>query len=62
MYTVAQDFYLSELDIWLLAGNTLQDGDLEPDVIAQLLSQGTLVSDSISVEDEAPKTSKKSKG
>lgn len=44
-YTIAQDFYVQEFDIELYVGGVVSDGDLEPDVIAQLVSQGVLVSD-----------------
>ena len=50
-YTVTADFYLDEAAVQLTAGDVIKDGDLEPDVIAQLCSQGTLASDAPPVVD-----------
>lgn len=41
-YTIAHDFYVPEFDVELFEGGVVWDGDLEPDLIAQLVSQGTL--------------------
>jgi hypothetical protein len=43
IYEVLEDFYIQEFNVQLLVGDRLSDGDLEPDVIAQLLSVGVLV-------------------
>jgi hypothetical protein len=45
-YTIAQDHYVPEFDIQMYVGGVVYDGDLEPDLIAQLVSQGVLVSES----------------
>jgi hypothetical protein len=39
-YEVIKDHYVREFGIDLLMGDTFEDGDLEPDVIAQLLAAG----------------------
>lgn len=59
-YIIAQDFYVPEFDIQLNVGGVVYDGDLEPDLTAQLVSNGVLVSDSpAAVEaDEQPIESK----
>jgi hypothetical protein len=43
MYEIVQDFYLQEQGIQLEVGVQFADGDLDPDVIAQLLSSGIIV-------------------
>lgn len=51
-YVVNQDFLLNEgKQRQLSAGQTLQDGDLEPDVMAQLVSQGTVVAEGAQLPD-----------
>ena len=53
-YTVSQDSSL--YDVQLYEGEVIYDGDLEPDVIAQLVSNGVLVSN-----EAPPKPEPKSK-
>lgn len=43
MYEVVQDYYLQEQGIALEIGVKFADGDLDPDVIAQLLDRGVIV-------------------
>ena len=43
MYEVMVAYWLQEQDGWLDVGTVFEDGDLEPDVIAQLLSVGVIV-------------------
>lgn len=42
-YIVTRDTYITEIDLELLEGWALEDGDLEPDLTAQLQSSGVLV-------------------
>lgn len=42
-YTIAQDYYVTEFDVTFYVGGTVWDGDLEPDLTAQLVSNGVLV-------------------
>ena len=68
MYTIEQDYYVQEFDIQLYAGGTVQDGDLEPDVVAQLVSQSVLLpegqavieAEEVSAEAEAEEKPKRS--
>lgn len=48
-YIIARDFYLDAAGVQLTAGDVVQDGDFEPDVVAQLVSSGILASDSPAV-------------
>jgi len=41
-YTVTQDYFVSEVNVQLVAGDVVQDGDTDPDLVAQLVSQGVL--------------------
>jgi hypothetical protein len=41
-YIVVSDYYLQEQAVQLEQGVRFEDGDLEPDVIAQLLSIGVV--------------------
>ena len=64
-YFVTQDFLLNEgKRRQLTAGQTLQDGDLEPDVMAQLLSQGTVTAEGAPSPDpeETPATGQPKRG
>jgi len=38
-YVMLQDKYVQEFDLWLAAGTQFEDGDLEPDLVASLVSQ-----------------------
>jgi hypothetical protein len=42
-YEVVQEWYLQEQGIALEVGMRFQDGDLDPDVIAQLTSNGVII-------------------
>jgi len=42
-YQVVEDRHLQEFDIWLDPGVEFEDGDLEPDVVANLLNYGAVV-------------------
>ena len=39
-YTVMQDYYVTEFDVWLREGDVFQDGDAEPDLVANLVAKG----------------------
>lgn len=41
-YTVVRDYYVAEFDVRLLAGDVIQDGQGEPDLVAELVSSGVL--------------------
>lgn len=60
MYEVVQAFYVQEFGIALEVGVLFADGDLEPDVIAQLLSDGVIVdlNAPVVVEDKPAKKGK----
>lgn len=53
-YQVTQDVYVQEFDLELLIGDWVYDGDLEPDLIAQLVSAGVLVTEVIGETDAEP--------
>lgn len=42
-YEVKRDFYVAEFDIPLAVGEVFADGDTDPDLVANLLSQGVIV-------------------
>lgn len=42
MYGVTQDYLVAEFDIALMAGEVVYDGQLEPDLTAQLVASGVL--------------------
>ena len=44
-YTATRDHYISEFDIDLFEGDVLVDGDLEPDLMANLTAAGVLVAE-----------------
>ena len=47
MYTIQRDYYVAEFNYELYEGDVLYDGDLEPDLIANLLVYGVIVSDAV---------------
>jgi hypothetical protein len=57
MYIVLVDTYIQEFNVELVKGDRFQDGDLEPDLIANLLSTG-VIEDENAVQPELPKVSK----
>ena len=48
-YTVDQEYYNAEFDFYLYPGDVLVDGDLEPDLMANLQVAGVLVADGAEV-------------
>lgn len=54
MYTITRDYYVAEFDIELFEGDVLYDGDLEPDLMANLQVYGVLVSDAAPVVETDP--------
>lgn len=59
MYEVVQAFYVQEFGIALEVGVRFFDGDLEPDVIADLLSKGVIADlNAPVVADKPPKKNK----
>lgn len=42
MYEVTRDHYVSEFELSLAAGEVVYDGQLDPDLIAQLAASGVL--------------------
>ena len=41
-YEVVQDYYSAEFDFVLYPGDVLLDGDIEPDLMAQLAASGVI--------------------
>lgn len=44
-YTIQYDHYVHEFDLQLYAEGWFEDGELEPDLVANLLVAGVIVSD-----------------
>ncbi len=51
-YTCSYDYYNKEFDIELYEGEVLQDGDLEPDLMADLKAHGILVVEGVEIAPE----------
>ncbi len=54
MYTIQRDYYVAEFNYELYEGDVLYDGDLEPDLIANLLVYGVIVSDAVPMVEVDP--------
>ena len=57
-YEVIEDFYSNEFDVTLAAGNSVEDGDYEPDLIANLVVAGILQAPDAPAPKKARKSSK----
>lgn len=53
-YKVTREYHNQEFDFDLYPGDVLYNGSLEPDLMAQLLSDGVLVADGVEFDPYEP--------